>query len=179
MSPLALDPEARFELVLETDLEKEWPPFVFRHLPCNDYRRLAEQADRLDQLQADPDSTPGQVLDELLGLVRLPLVDWKHMVDPATGTIPYDPSRLGDLLTVSEVMELLVRLRDEMALGVEAKKDSGSQLPSSTASSAPAAIPSSAEGSSANGPAPATSSNAPPAAGEAEAAPSAATANGS
>jgi hypothetical protein len=143
-------------------------------------RRLAEQADRLEELRSDPDSTAGQVLEELLNLVCMPLVGWERMDDPATGeAIPYEPERLGEIVTLPEAMELIVRLRDAMALGVEAKKGSGSQSPSSTASSAPAATPASAKGASPNGPAESPSSSVPPAEGKEAAVPTAGTADGS
>lgn len=180
MSPLALDPKARFEVVLEGDLELDDPPaFVFRHLPCDDYRRLAEQGDRLEQIQADPDSTAGQLMDELLGLVRLPLVGWRGMRDPATGEeIPYDPAALGRILTPGEVIELTTRLRDEMALGAQAKKGSRSQSPSGTASSAQAATRNGAEGASGNGPDTSPSSSAPSAEAAKPAVPTARRADG-
>jgi len=168
MCPIALDPSARFELVLLGDLDKEAPPtFIFRHLSCNGVNALLRSGERLEELSKD--ANVDVLLDEMLSLVRMALVGWRGMIDPATGRpIPYDPDRLGDIVSPVELMELIHRLPEAMRLDAAAKKGYGSPSPSpseSPAGPAPA-------GGSAHEPPPApatrdsepTNSNARPAA---------------
>ena len=164
MSPLALDPEARFEIVLATDQDKPDPPaFVFRYLADRDWRAVARVYDHVAELAKDG-------LDAMLGgledAVRIPLVGWRGMTDPATGKpIPYDPRELDRVLAPNEVNELLRQFIRQSQLGPDEKKGSGSQSPMSSGGSAATATPPSAAGSSADGPAASRNSTAQPVAG--------------
>jgi hypothetical protein len=152
MSPIALDPAARFELVLLSDRDKPDPPsFVFRHLAARDFRAVAAVSDRMQDL---PDDAIGRLCDEVEDALMVALVDWRGMVDPATGReIPFSREELDRVLTLTEMLELLTRLPEAMSLGPPEKKGSRSQSPSNTESSAPTATPDAAEGSSESGPA--------------------------
>jgi hypothetical protein len=174
MSPLALDPDARFEIVLATDSGKPDPPtFVFRYLADRDWRAVARVYDGVAGLAKQGLEA---MLTALEDAARTPLVGWRGMADPQTGEcIAYDPAELDRLLTPSEVLELLGQFIRRSQLGPDEKKGSGSQSLMSSGASAAAATPPSAEGGSPHGRA-SPSSSAPPAAGGAGNAPIAPTA---
>lgn len=175
MCPLALDPEATFEVILESDSEKPAPPaFVFRYLSNRDYRRVARFSDRIHALPSD---AIDQLCDEIEQTLMIALVGWRGMVDPATGEeIPFSAENLGRIIDPVEAGELLKRLPEAMSLSVRGKKASGSQSPSSSDASANAATPpGAAETSKPDGQS--SSSTAPAAAAPAASAPNAPTAD--
>jgi len=133
--PIALDPTARFELVLKSDQDKPDPPtFVFHHLSCSGVNALLRFRERIEGLK-DVDA----VLEELLALLKGSLVGWRYMYGLDGKEIPYAPDLLADILAPKELMELLQRLPEAMSLDPEAKKGLGSPSPSSSEGSAPTA----------------------------------------
>jgi len=135
--PLALDPEQTFDLVLKSDQDKpaaERPTFTFRYLANREWKVIAHLADHLDEAAE-------QGLDALLGrmeeVLKMALVGWRNMIDPATGEeIPFDPNNLDRIINPAEMSELIIRVRDESVLSVEDKKKSGSPSPSGSGASA-------------------------------------------
>jgi hypothetical protein len=145
--PLALDPDATFDLVLATDQERpeeSRPSFIFRFMANRHWKELAHVADHLDELGV-------QGIDAVLGrmedVLKLGLVGWKNMVDPATRkVIPYDPQDFDRLVTPAEMSELMYSALARMGPSVGEKKASGSPSPNSSDRSArTATLPAPAE----------------------------------
>lgn len=139
MTPLALDPEATFELVLESDKDKpegEQPTFICRYVNNRNWRQLAHVADNLEQIKQTTDGIE-ELLDTMEEALLLSLVDWRNMVDPQTGKeIPFAADNLGDVLTVAEISELIQKAVTQSQLRPAAKKNSGSPSPDSSGKSA-------------------------------------------
>lgn len=134
--PLALDPEARFELVLESDADKpagERPTFVCRFMPNRDWKVVAHVADRIGELAAEGIEA---MLTQMEDALALALVDWRHM-----GGIDYARERIPDVLTPGELVELIQKAVQQTSVSVAEKNASGSQSPSDGDGSASTATP--------------------------------------
>jgi len=105
--PMALDPNATFDVVLRSDAEKpagERPTFEMRFLSCRQWREIAEAADRLDEAGGG-----AEVLDRVVDLLGRCVGGWRQMTDADGRTMSYTPDCLADVLTMSEAQELLQR----------------------------------------------------------------------
>ena len=136
MSPLALDPEATFQVVLRSDKFKELeeqPYFEFKFISGAQCRRVSSDRDKL------PESETGdELLDKLYEIVARYMVGWGNMIDPGTGAqIPYDPKALENIIHPTEAQELIDSL---LTQGLEVRDLKNSELPleSSTGKSAKA-----------------------------------------
>jgi len=112
--PLALEPNETFEIVLESDKKKpaeQQPKFIYRYLTCRQWRQLASFNEKLDELGKNKDASTDNVMDEIFETAAIGLVGWVNMFDPQSKEpIPYDKNKLEDVVTMSEVMELIVKL---------------------------------------------------------------------
>ncbi len=135
--PVALDPEATLEIVLESDRGKDpEPTFVFRYLAAREWQQIAAVGDRMDQV-ADDDLDG--MMDTLIDTIAIPLCAWHHLREPTGDEVPYDPDRIGYVLSPQEIQELIFAYMAESQLGVADKKKSASPAPSAQAPSAPTA----------------------------------------
>ena len=141
---LATDPTETFDVVLETDKERENPPtFVFRYLTAREFRALA----RNDALAEAKDADVDKALDALFGAIRANLADWRNVLDRAGNLVAFRPGQLDALITVGEAWELYWSARRQSRLQVPEKNASESPSPTSSDESAAAtakAIPQSA-----------------------------------
>ena len=127
--PLALDPDATFDVVLKTDEGKpasERPTFVYRHVSGRDWKP------RLEQLVKAEQGDPGANIDGIFNALRCGLAGWRHMVDPKTKQeIPFDPVELDRLLTFGEARQLFDRIAEQ---GIPSSGEAeGSESPVSSA----------------------------------------------
>ena len=151
MSPLALDPDSTFEVVLESDKEKpegRRPVFTFR------FRSLTEWSAAERSVQGMDESADGQAaLMRLAEAINGGLVGWSNMINESGRTItiegpqgpaeigdgehiPYAPEALKSVVTAGEAWDLYYSaLRNGMAAVIDLKK-SASQSPTSTDESA-------------------------------------------
>ena len=118
MSPLALSPDCRFDLVLRSDLVRdeageplksqppETPTFVFAHLTG---RQQLAMGEKLDAFEKSSGSSVGQVR-EAFEMIRDLLVDWRNIRTPGGEAIPFDCDRLEDVLQAGEAVELAWRV---------------------------------------------------------------------
>ncbi len=105
MCPIAVDPEATFDVVLESDKGKDRPPtFVFRQVTCRKWRELAELADQIETRKL---GTAVEGLDVTLKALRSTLIGWRDMAGLDGVEIPFDAEKIEDLLTMREVTELM------------------------------------------------------------------------
>src|SRR5690606_36961978 len=98
--PVALDPNKRFEVVLESDKslpDKQRPTFIFRHLTAREFMSSADDCDALSQ-----SGSGRQALDSILSRLGKGIVGWRNM-----NGIEFSADKLADLLTVQEAGELL------------------------------------------------------------------------
>lgn len=131
--PLALDPDERIELMLESDRSKskeKQVKFFFRHLESRKFRELqrtmneafaATDAEKHDE----EDAATTKAL--MLGL-------YDREIGKSLMQVPLEG--LLDLLTVDEKWELLIEYRKSLVMSGAEKKASPSPLPSVTESSA-------------------------------------------
>jgi len=136
--PLALDPKERFEVCLESDKDKPpetRPVFVYHYLTGRQWREIARRQDELDDISAGAD-----VADLTYESAQTGLVDWRNMIDPATGeSIAFDSDRLDDVVGVIEAQELIAKLLRQLP-NREDKKKCVSPSDSATEPSAPTVL---------------------------------------
>ena len=118
--PIAMDKDARFPFVLETDREKETetPTFYFSALTMRAWRKMNKRALAIDQFE-----NVDAALDELCAMIAEHLVGWEFMTNPATGKpLAFSKKKLGDLITLGEGWELLSGIK-EQGVGASARKN--------------------------------------------------------
>jgi len=141
--PMEADREARFEMVLGRHMglpEAERPVLVFRHPMRRDTRRLTVVLEKLKGLtESSDEAAANAVLDELEGLVKSLLIDWRGQCGPGGVGVAFDLEQFDLLVDESDLGELAARLRVEPGLTLAEKKTSGLGFVSNMASFAPGA----------------------------------------
>src|SRR5690348_1276392 len=100
--PLALDPQARFSVVLKTDQGKTpAPTFHFRSANVRQWIQVVNQLEGVKQ-----EASGANALPFLISAIRINLVGWSNMIGPA-GEIPYDADKLETIINPAEANELL------------------------------------------------------------------------
>ncbi|HUT61484.1 MAG TPA: hypothetical protein VNA25_26855 [Phycisphaerae bacterium] len=106
--PLALDPNATFEIWLDSDAAvpaATRPVFVCRHMADGALKALAGMQDAINA--ADGMERIDLMHEEL----RKGLVGWRHMIDPQTKqAIAYEPAKTMEVLNAMEVVELIEKM---------------------------------------------------------------------
>jgi len=99
--PIYTDPNARIDIVLDSDKDKENPPtFVYRALNGREWRKVAEAFDTLQSGKVDGMAAQ---LDAIYTTVAIGLMDWRNMFDPETGEpIPFNKNDVDLLLNPIE-----------------------------------------------------------------------------
>lgn len=138
--PKALDPEATFDVVLESDRDKaqgERPTFMYRHLNGREWRKLATLN---DQFVASPGGNKS--LDCIYEAVAIGLVGWRNMIDRETQEpIEFSPENIDLVIDPFEADEITAQI---LSAGTPSPgEENGSESPSSsgTGSSADSAAP--------------------------------------
>lgn len=123
--PLACDPTAVQRIVLSDDQAAAAPPtFLYRYLT---YRQQIE----LSRFQESLPDAAASAFEKQEAFLTSGLVGWEHITDPATGQpMPFDPTRILDVVTLTEAQEILSRRLLGNLPDLEAKK----KLPSPSAS---------------------------------------------
>ena len=130
--PIALDPNATFKIVLESDEVKpksERPRFVYHHLTA---RQWGQIVDVLGNLETTENS---EVMNKVFDACRIGLAGWENIKDLSGKPIAFRPKAMEDILTLAEATELLVML-SAAGLSGDSKKKFVSPSDSGTARSA-------------------------------------------
>lgn len=132
--PRAIDPSYRFAVVLDSDKDKPDPPtFWFRAATAREWRRLFEP----DEIASLPDK-----LEKMAGVLAETLVKWR-LTDATGAEIPFDATRLLDVLGPMELSELFGKVVQQGQLAGAEKKASDSP-PSSNGDNSAATAPANA-----------------------------------
>lgn len=102
--PRRCDPNATFKVVLHSDAGKQIrPAFIFRFASVKEWKELTEVSDRID-ISTDA----AKMIDEVTASVKKFINGWENLTEPGGAEIAYDIDKLEDLLTPSEITELLM-----------------------------------------------------------------------
>ena len=127
--PLALDPNQVFQVVLECDKEKpkaKRPYFSIRFLSGRDLLEV----DKLDA-RVDTAKTGRQALEFIYDILHLGIAGWGNIKDRTGKEIPFELSRLGEILCLKDAAELRAKMVSPK-LGVKVLKNSDLQSGSDT-----------------------------------------------
>lgn len=128
--PRALDPQARFPIVLDSDKGKTpEPTFWFKYLTGREHMQVDETTRQIDGMATDV-----ELYGPVYSALRIGLVGWDNLVGP-DGPIPYTPANLECILDYREACELVGKMRQACILGAEDAKKSESQSGSDAANS--------------------------------------------
>lgn len=133
--PLALNPNRKFAVVLESDKElpeKERPTFLFRYVTVFQWQDLA---DSINKIQPESMSEI-QYADQVLNLLFGSLIGWENITDPETKKpIPFSRKNAKRILTFGEINELMNKMANQN-MEIEDIKKSASPSASSMGRSA-------------------------------------------
>jgi hypothetical protein len=113
--PIALEPNQRFPVVLDSDAEKpaeSRPTFFSRSLTMREQQRLSEEMD-----ESIRDKTTQQIFDATCELLKKYLVGWSNM-----GAFAFEDCDLASLLSHNEARELLRKILANQFLQHDEKK---------------------------------------------------------
>ena len=130
--PITTDPNARIEIILDSDKEKDKPPtFIYRALNGREWREVAKV---FDALQSGKVSGMSAQLDAIYETVSIGLLDWKNMFDPETGNeIPFKKEDVDLILNPIEAStDLMGKILGAVMPTHEEKKKYESQAVSGT-----------------------------------------------
>lgn len=123
--PRALDPTARFPIVLKSDQGKPAPRPTFwaRYLTGREWLELANNAGE-------------SAIASWYNALRLAVVHWENIVDAAGQPVAFAPAMFENILDPGEAKELVEACIAGQQPSTDEKKGSGSPSPSKPASSA-------------------------------------------
>lgn len=132
--PMAVDPQQRIRVVLASDESKpegQRPTFVFRHLTGREHLKFMEFEAAMDAAKKEGASASGiEIMGKVYDVCRIGLVGWDHMVGRDGKPIPFDATKLEDVIGVHEVYEMYSK---RMMGGVPSDDDvKNSESPSPT-----------------------------------------------
>lgn len=124
--PLPLEPNETFEIILKSDKDKPreiQPRFIYRHLTCRQWKKVAKFKDNLDEIAKDKSAK--DVLDRMLNEIKetatTNLIGWVNMKDLQGNSIPFDIEKFEDIIGLEEANELIAKL-ENFRLSVDEKK---------------------------------------------------------
>jgi len=128
--PLALDPNATFEIWLDSDAKidaEKRPTFICKYLSDRELMLLGSMQG--DAEAAEKAAAGGNKWAPSLAVfhdrLRASLVGWRNMIDPiARKAIPYAPDKTLDVLRLSEVVELLTKIGGHIHVSEDQAKKS-------------------------------------------------------
>jgi hypothetical protein len=113
--PLFLEPEQRFPIVLDCDIDKpseSRPTFYARSLSMRQQTNLSSEIDAI----FDDAKTTDTICDRTVAVINKYVIDWRNM-----GSFEYG-SDIRDFLTQQEAMELLRKILANQHVQPEEKK---------------------------------------------------------
>ena len=154
---IAFDPAEKYRYVISTDRNKpveEQPVLLFHYPTCREQRKVAslfDEAFDTRKIVLDPKATDVAkrgAADKELSLrceaLQVLLCGWTNIKDRSGQPIPYDASKLDEILSACDFDELEARLIQELRNFELEKKVSAFTAQSKQASSAPSATAASA-----------------------------------
>ena len=129
--PIICDPESEFEIVLETDKDKENPPtFIYRQLNTREFKRVGAVFDQMNHGQV---SGIVEQIDIIMEAVTTGLLGWKNVFDRDGNEMAFQPMDLDLVLTPVEMSgDLMSKILISGQTTHEDKKKSESQVASVT-----------------------------------------------
>ncbi len=113
--PVLLEANQDFDVILESDRDKENPPkFIFKALSCRDWRKIAKLADSISETDTDG------AIDTIFGMLKLGLVGW-DLKDKTGQMIPFNPDELESIVTIKEANELVEKFKNQGVGAAERK----------------------------------------------------------
>jgi len=122
--PLATNPKARFEVVLNSDAglpKDDQPVFIFRYLSVDEWEKLAKLNDEFDEA-GKKDTNTVVMINLAFKAIKMALVGWRNMKVPKGKEIPFDLKKLKSMVTVGEATELMMAAVSQRP-NFEAKKN--------------------------------------------------------
>ena len=122
--PIINDPRIKLEYTLKSDAdrpENERTIFQFRVLTVNKFIEFAEIFDKIVAGAAGP-----EIVKKAIEKVKYGIVGWKQFVIQNT-EIQFDASKIEELLSMDEVIELMTAMLSKQTLTIEDKKKLDSQ----------------------------------------------------
>jgi len=110
LMPLATNPKAIFEVVLNSDAglpKDDQPVFIFRYLSVDEWEKLAKLNDEFDEA-GKKDANPIVLINLAFKAIDMALVGWRNMKVPKGKEIPFDLGKLKSMVTVGEATELMM-----------------------------------------------------------------------
>lgn len=126
--PIATDPKATFDYVLESDRKKpkkEQPAFVCKVLSTAKWRKVIEMDSRLADIEGDLEQ-----LNIIFEVIQFGVIGWRNM-SIGNSQLPYNRDNLEDVLTLPEAAELMQAVVAQ-GITIEDKKKLEPQSPSAT-----------------------------------------------
>jgi len=125
--PLATNPKATFEVVLDGDRElreDERPAFTYRHLTGLQQIELAEI---MDSLENSPSGR--NAIERIFEAAAIGLVGWRNVRDEQAAPVSFDAKKLIRIMGFGEAMELARKVFLAQLVSAEDKKklDSSSE----------------------------------------------------
>ena len=129
--PILCDPKSEFNLVLESDKDKENPPtFVYRPLSTREWKKVGSVFDQMNRGQA---TGIVEQIDIIMDAVSVGLLRWENVFDRDGNEIPFDIKELDTILTPVEASgDLMGKILSSGQMSHEDKKKSESQPASDT-----------------------------------------------
>ncbi|HIJ70652.1 MAG TPA: hypothetical protein HPP87_04725 [Planctomycetes bacterium] len=131
--PLATNPRARFEVVLESDKglpEDRRPKFIYRYLTGHQQKEIADIIDSIGRAKFGKEG-----IDRIFRAAKIGLIDWQNICNGDGKPVDFDPEKLEQILGMTEALEMAQKVLGQ-APDFEDKKKLDSQSPSSTGQSA-------------------------------------------
>lgn len=140
MPLIAMDPSETVDIVLPAySKSTQAPTFVARQLTARERTKISRLV--TEALEHEKANEPEKTDAALTAVFSLELVSWKNVFDRDGKEVPFDPARLGDLLTWEEMWELHGAAWRETKFSEAAKKkldvQSAASGPADAAKSAP------------------------------------------
>jgi len=138
--PALTNPNSRFKLSLEVDENiRPLPAFIFRPLSFAEVEMLDDLEEQVKVIRSKKNQTESdrvEVLTIMFDGLFMGLVGWENIKDANGKTIAFSREKLKEILTLSEVIELVVKVGARQSPDLQFKKKSLSPLPTETSGSA-------------------------------------------
>jgi hypothetical protein len=114
--PIALEPGLTFDVWLDWDADKpieSRPVFIAKTQSLRHQREIHRVIDMI----FEPDAKVDDVFDSAVRCVLMTCVGWRNMAD-----LPFNQSSIEEILSFSEIRELLRKIAANQRMSVEEKK---------------------------------------------------------
>ena len=118
--PRSLDPNSRLTLVLACDVDKVPQPRIFARNPT-----INQQRSLIAAMQSMSSGDPAKTMEAALDAAMVCLLGWENMTEPETGMpIEFSREKIGDVLTIDELVEIFGVVTSASTPSVDDKKKS-------------------------------------------------------